>query len=81
MSNIDVSELVEFQRQIYDKVKDTVVEYDKTANQDVYESILKIFGEDIPDNHITLDMLITCLEIVKKASADKADTVLNRFLL
>lgn len=79
MSNIDVSELVAFQKQIYEKVKHTTVFYKKEENQDLYEAVIKIFGDDAPDGQITLDMMITCLEIVKKAAANKADSVLARF--
>jgi RNA binding exosome subunit len=79
MSNIDVSELVAFQKQIYEKVKHTTVFYNKTENQDLYEAIIKVFGDDIPDGQITLDMMITCLEVVKKAAANKADSILARF--
>ena len=53
--------------------------YNKTENQDLYEAIIKVFGDDIPDGQITLDMMITCLEVVKKAAANKADSILSRF--
>lgn len=79
MSNIDVSELVAFQKQIYEKVKHTTVSYNKAEEQDLYEAIIKIFGNDAPDGKITLDMMITCLEVVKKAAANKADSILSRF--
>lgn len=82
MSNIDqslVDQITELQKKIYDKVKDTVVTYDKSLNQDVYESVMKLFGPTAPSNVITLDMVITCLGIVKRAAADKAESTLGRF--
>lgn len=78
MSDIDTSALIELQRQLYSKVKSVFVTYDKNTNSDLYDAVVQIFGTEIPDNKITLDMVITCLEVVKRGAADKADSVLDR---
>lgn len=78
MSNVDVTDLLDFKSRLYEKVKHVTVPYDKSRNQDIYESVQTIFGDSAPDNIITLDMVIQCLRIVKLAAGDKADSVIGR---
>ena len=78
MSDVDITELLDFRSKLYEKVKHVNVQYDKSKNQDIYESVQTLFGGSAPNNTITLDMVLQCLKVVKLAAADKADSVIGR---
>lgn len=79
-----LEELKSFKKELYDNLKHTRFKYNPNVDTDLHESILEMYGEDfVKQNgyYVTFDMFIQMLDVIKLASADKADQLLGNYIV
>ncbi len=77
-------ELISNKNYLYDKLKNIKVKYNKATNQDIHEAIIAFYGEEFANNlngFITFDIFVDMLDVIKVASADKAEQLLGRYII
>lgn len=80
---IVINELHAFKEDIGTKLKNIKFRYDPIINQDLYESVIEMYGVDYYNAngpYITYTMFMEMLEVTKLASADKAEQLVEIIL-
>ena len=77
-----MGDLDEIKKVLYPQLSNTKVRISKTGNAEVYNEVVKIFGDRPSDDpnkdFITFDMFMHCLGIIKLAGKSKGQETLSR---
>ena len=77
-----IDELDKIKEVLYPELSNVKVRIDKTLNAEVYNEVIKIFGERASDDpnkdFITFDMFMHCLGIIRLAGKSKGQETLSR---
>lgn len=83
-SKSGIKELKNLKRKVYPEVRDVKIPLTVDSNPALYQSVKEIFGDIEPNEHgqihITFDMYMDCVNLIRQAGKAKAASIIDRSL-
>ena len=76
-----ITQLQSYQDQLASKLGDVEVDYSQTTNSDISNAVKQVFGTETSSSTdsslktITLEMYLTCLDIIRQSGKSKATSL------